>query len=121
MPNSTKANKAKGRKLQQQVIRMLESSPLLQSTICQDTTSGLLSTPMGMNGPDIIIPPSLQDSLPFSIECKARKNIAIYSYYAQAQKEAEGKNLEPVVVVKADYKKPLVVVDAEYFFGKVLS
>lgn len=69
---------------------------------------------MGVSGEDLLLSPKARRYLPISIECKSRSAIAVYGYYEQAKTNAKG--YEPVVVVKQNRSKPLVVVDAEYFF-----
>lgn len=50
---------------------------------------------------------------PFAVECKNLAKIAIYKYYEQAT--ANAKDCEPIVVVKQNRSKPLVILDAEWF------
>lgn len=78
----------------------------------------VVSTSMGAPGEDVRLSPAARKQIPLSIECKARKSIAVYSYYSQAIENCPEK-MEPVVVIKADRQKPLVLVDAEYFFRAV--
>ena len=60
--------------------------------------------------------PTIQDLLKIQVECKARgvKSFPLYDYMDQAKKHGPH---EPVVIVKSDRKKPLAVVDMEYFFN----
>lgn len=109
----TQSAKAKGRKLQQWVRNVILE---LVSSLEEGDVK---STSMGANGEDVQLSPAARKRMPISIECKARKSIAVYSYYAQAQENCP-ENIEPVVVVKADRKKPLALVDAEYFL-RILS
>lgn len=71
------------------------------------------STSMGAGGEDVQLSPAARKVYPFNIECKSRAKMAVYQDYQQAM--THGKH-EPVVVVKQNMCKPLVVVDAEYFF-----
>jgi hypothetical protein len=73
---------------------------------------------MGQQGEDVQLSPAARKLLPVTIECKARKNIAVYSYYDQASENAPT-GMEPLVIIKADRKKPLAVVDAEFFLRKM--
>lgn len=73
------------------------------------------STSMGAGGEDILLSPAARKILPVSIECKNLASIAAYKWYEQAVANTP-KGSEPVVVFKANRKKPLVAVDAEYFF-----
>jgi hypothetical protein len=72
------------------------------------------SVSMGVSGEDLLLSPAARRKLPISIECKSREKIAVYGYYEQAETNAKGKG-EPVVFIKQNRSRPLVVVDAEYF------
>ena len=60
-----------------------------------------------------------REKFPLSIECKNQEKVNVWKAYTQCDMNA--KDYEPVVVIKKNNFKPLVVVDAEYFinlFGK---
>lgn len=59
-------------------------------------------------GDDIDLPP-------YSIECKRRATIAMYEWWNQACKSAESAKRIPILVIKADRKEPLVVMDLQEF------
>lgn len=105
----TQSAKAKGRKLQQKIVKFL------LNTIPNLEPDDVKSTGMGQSGEDIQLSPYARKRIPWSIECKKRAKIAVYSYYDQAKTNA-GK-YEPVVFIEADRKKPLAVVDAEYLIS----
>lgn len=71
---------------------------------------------MGAGGEDILLSPKARGLVPLSIECKSYRSVAVYNWYQQAKDNCP-KKVEPVVVFKANHKKPLVAVDAEYFFA----
>lgn len=71
---------------------------------------------MGESGEDVQLSPQARKSIPFTIECKSRASIAVYSFFEQAEKH---KNFEPVVFIKANRKKPLAIIDAEKFIEMV--
>lgn len=73
------------------------------------------SNPMGSQGEDILLSTRARELVPLSIECKSRATIAVYNWYDQSSTNCP-KGSEPLVVLKADRKKPLAMVDAEYFF-----
>tara|TARA_B100001113_G_scaffold208131_1_gene170611 strand:+ start:374 stop:568 length:195 start_codon:yes stop_codon:yes gene_type:complete len=54
-----------------------------------------------------------RQKFPFSIECKNQEKLNVYDAYAQA--EANAGDHEPILFMKRKYKKPLVVIDAEFF------
>lgn len=99
--------KNKGRILQQWVAKKLhEYAPALQE-------GDVRSTSMGAGGEDVQLSPAARAVYPIQIECKNLAKIAVYDYYRQA---ATHGGHEPVVVIKQNNCKPLVVVDADYFF-----
>ena len=103
------SSKAKGRKLQQWVRDMIiDMCPTLEE-------DDVRSTSMGASGEDIQLSPAARKLVPVSIECKSYKTIAAYGWYGQAIANCP-KGSEPIVVMKQDRAKPLVIVDAEYFF-----
>ena len=74
------------------------------------------STSMGAGGEDILFSPVAARRMGISVECKSRDRIAVYGYYEQAQENCPPSR-EAVVVIKQNRAKPLVVVDAEYYFN----
>jgi hypothetical protein len=98
--------KAKGRRLQQWVrdklIEMLDVHP-----------EDIESRSMGAGGEDLIMARAARQKFPHSIECKNVEKLNVWDAYEQAQ--ANSGDYEPVLVMKKNGKKPLVVVDAEYY------
>lgn len=103
--------KAKGRKLQQWTRDLILK---LWSGL---TIRDVRSTSMGAGGVDIQLSTRASEVVPYAIECKNHEQIGVYKWYEQATENSE--NLEPLLVIKSNNKKPLVVVDAEHFFGLV--
>ena len=102
----TQSKKAKGRRLQQWVrdllIEKLEVHP-----------EDIESRSMGAGGEDLIMSRSAREKFPYSIECKNQESLNIWKSYEQAQQNSG--NYEPIVVLKINNVKPLVLVDADYF------
>ena len=102
----TQSKKAKGRRLQQWVrdllIEKLEVHP-----------EDIESRSMGAGGEDLIMSRSAREKFPYSIECKNQDSLNIWKSYEQAQQNSG--NYEPIVVIKRNNVKPLVLVDADYF------
>ena len=102
----TQSAKAKGRRLQQwirdQLIEKLEVHP-----------EDIESRSMGAGGEDLIMARAAREKFPYSIECKNQEKLNVWSAYDQA--ESNSGNYEPLVVIKRNRQKPLVVLDAEYF------
>jgi hypothetical protein len=110
MAIKTSSAKAKGRKHQQWVRdQILAVYPQLEP-------DDVRSTSMGAGGEDVQLSPSARKLFPYSVECKAHKAFAIYTVMDQAETNCP-KNIQPMGVIKADRRRPLVVIDAEYFFG----
>ena len=102
----TQSAKAKGRRLQQwvrdQLIEQLNVHP-----------EDIESRSMGAGGEDLIMARAAREKFPYSIECKNQESINIWKSYEQAKDNAGG--YEPIVIVKRNNTKPLVLVDANYF------
>ena len=105
----TSSAKAKGRKLQQLVRDMiLKYSPSLE-------LDDVKSTSMGAGGEDIQLSPAARRQYPVSIECKSRASYAFYKDYDQAVVNCP-KGCEPMLVCRANHRKAVVIIDAEWFF-----
>lgn len=108
MPIKPSSAKNKGRRFQQWVRDMILSTfPVLEP-------GDVRSTSMGAMGVDILLSPAAERLFPFAVECKNNKSNSIYALYDQAV--ANRGKMEPILFVKADRRKPLVVLDAEFFF-----
>jgi len=71
------------------------------------------SRSMGAGGEDLIMARDARQKFPHSIECKNVEKLNVYEAYAQAC--ANSGDHEPILFMKKNHKKPLVVVDAEWF------
>ncbi len=102
--------KQKGRSFQQYVRdKILYWNPEL-------TKDDVRSTSMGCGGEDIQMSPAARIKFPYQIECKSKREYSVYKDYAQACEHGE---CEPLLMIKANNKKPLAVVDAEHFISLV--
>ena len=104
----TSSAKAKGRNLQKWV-----------RDIILEKFSGLepddvRSTSMGAGGEDVQLSPAARKHFPFSVECKNVEKLNVWGAYEQA--EANSGDHEPILIMKKNRKKPLIVIDAEAFF-----
>ena len=103
----TSSCKAKGRNLQKWVRDLiLESFPSLEA-------DDVRSTSMGAGGEDVQLSPAARKLFPYSVECKSVEKLNVWAAYEQA--EANSGEHEPLLVMKKNRKKPLVVIDAEAF------
>ena len=98
--------KAKGRRLQQQFRELLIEELGIHP-------EDIESRSMGAGGEDIIMARAARQKFPYSIECKNVEKLNVWEAYKQA--EENSKDYEPVVVMKKNNHKTLVVIDAEHF------
>ena len=106
----TQSRKAKGRRLQQQfrdlLIEKLDIDP-----------EDIESRSMGAGGEDLIMSKAARTKFPYSIECKNQERMNIWSAWEQAN---GNKGIyEPLVVIKKNGVRPLVVLDAENFLEMI--
>ena len=104
----TQSAKAKGRRLQQWVRDLLIEELRVHPEDVE-------SRSMGAGGEDLIMARAAREKFPYSVECKNQEKVNVWESYSQAVENS--KDYEPVVVIKRNNHKPLVVVDAEYFIG----
>ena len=105
--------KAKGRRLHQQFrdlrIEKLDIHP-----------EDIESRSMGAGGEDLVMARAAREKFPFSIECKNVEKLNVWEAYNQAKENStprrlSGNEYEPLVVMKKNNHKALVVLDAEKF------
>jgi len=102
----TSSAKAKGRKLQQWVVTKLIE-------ILKLDAEDIESRPMGSQGEDVILGKQSREAFPYSIECKNQEAVNVWKSYEQAESNCKG--YEPLLVIKRNRSKPLVVMDAQAF------
>ena len=71
------------------------------------------SRSMGAGGEDLIMARAARAKFPYSIECKNQQSVNVWKAYEQAEENSG--DYEPIVVLKRNNAKPLVLVDADYF------
>lgn len=98
--------KAKGRRLQQQFRELLIEELGIHP-------EDIESRSMGAGGEDLIMARAAREKFPYSVECKNQEKLNVWESYSQATDNSG--DYEPIVVIKRNNHKPLVVVDAEYF------
>ena len=104
----TQSAKAKGRKLQQWTRDCLIESLRIHP-------EDIESRSMGAGGEDLIMSRAARKAFPYSIECKNQEKINIWSAYEQASENSG--DYTPLVVLKRNNSKPLVLIDAETFIA----
>ena len=106
----TQSAKAKGRSLQKWVVnKLIETFDIHPEDI--------KSCSMGAGGEDVVMARAARERFPFSVECKNVEKLNVWDAYEQAKANSNG--YEPIVVMKKNHKKPLVVLDAEHFIEMV--
>ena len=100
------SGKSKGRRLQQWARDVLIETLNIHP-------EDIESRGMGGAGEDLIMSRAARDAFPYSIECKNQEKLNIWSAYDQASENSG--NYTPIVILKRNNVKPLVLVDAETF------
>ena len=100
--------KAKGRTFQQQLMRLLLAKfPQLEK-------DDITSRSMGASGEDLLLSPAARKLIPYSFECKSLARFVGHNYIEQAVPNTPAGST-PVAVVKANHKKPVVIMYLEDF------
>jgi len=71
---------------------------------------------MGAGGEDIQLSSAARTMFPYQTECKSKAQYSVYKDYQQATEHGE---CEPLLVIKANNKVPLAIVNAEHFISLV--
>ena len=100
--------KAKGRRLQQQFRELLIEKLGIHPEDIENRS-------MGAGGEDLIMARAAREKFPYSVECKNQEKLNIWEAYSQA--ESNCGDYQPIVFLKRNNQKPLVLIDAEYFVG----
>ena len=102
----TQSAKNKGRTLQKWVVQQLIEEFDIHP-------EDIKSCSMGAGGEDVVMARAARQKFPFSVECKNVERLNVWDAYEQAC--ANSGDYEPLLVMKKNRKKPLVVMDAEAF------
>ena len=104
--------KAKGRRLQQMIVRdLLERFPEL-------TEDDVRSTSMGAGGEDVQLSAAARRSVPFSFEAKNQERLNLWSALDQAHANSPD-GIESAVVIKKNNVKPHVLISWECFLNLI--
>ena len=75
---------------------------------------------MGSQGADLMMSSAAYKAFPYSVECKNQEKFTtLYKFYQQSVDQED--SYEPLLVIKQNHKKPLVVIDAEAFMDIILG
>ena len=108
------SRRAKGKKLQR-ILRekLLSAFPHLHQ-------SDIRIAKTGENGEDLKLSRIAKRLVPYQFECKNQEKFkSIYSIYSQAEGH-KGKG-EPLVVLKMNRQKPLVIMDFDFFLDSYIG
>ena len=100
--------KAKGRILQQLLCKTL------LSRFIELEPDDITSRSMGANGTDVLLSPAAKRLIPFDFECKNIAAFVGYNFLSQAEANT-GKGRKPCAVVKANHKRPVVIMYLDDF------
>jgi hypothetical protein len=109
----TKSAKAKGRSLSTKVQKLLLDASQIHHL--ELTEGDFIVTSSGETGVDVKISPRAHEYFPYSIECKKHASFSVYKHYDQAVSNKQEGSI-PILVIEANRRKPLVILDAETFF-----
>lgn len=77
------------------------------------TERDVRSTSMGASGTDVQLSELGSKVFPYAVECKKYSRFAIYGHWEQACENSG--ELTPLLIIEADRKRPLAIVDLDYF------
>lgn len=101
----TSSAKAKGRRLQDKVCRLLlESFTELE----EDDIKPAI---MGESGEDVKLSPAARKLLPYSIECKNQERLSIWTALEQAEENSKG--FTPILIFKRNHSKTYATIEVE--------
>ena len=102
------SRRRKGRRLQNLVrTKILETFDILRPTDVSIAKTG-------ENGADIKLSKIAKRILPYQFECKYQERLAtLHRWFSQSKKHGR---TEPILVVKMNDKKPLLIMDLDHFF-----
>lgn len=84
---------------------------MILSTFPSLVKDDVKSTSMGAPGEDVLLSGIARSKFGYSIECKSRRGIAVYSWLEQRA----GESYPPIVFAKANHKEPIVILYAKDF------
>ena len=102
------SRRRKGKRLQ----NLVRSKILDTFDILRPTDVSVAKT--GENGCDVKLSKIAKRILPYQFECKYQERLStLHRWFNQSRKH---RRLEPILVVKMNDKKPLLVMDLDHFF-----
>ena len=109
---NAKYNSRKGRKLAK-----LVADKILKTFRPNLKKSDVQVAGIGVNGPDVCLSKNGSRLCPFQFEAKSQNRMkTIYKWKKQSEKNT---NLDGVLVIRMNGKKPLAVIDMDLFFDLI--
>lgn len=103
---NTQGRKAKGRSL------VVETKAWLHKLFPEFVDADVIVPTTSQPGMDLKLSPELTKMFPYAIECKRTEGLAQdYKFMTQAEANAEG--LTPIVIMRSNRQKPLVMMYLE--------
>jgi hypothetical protein len=102
----TRSAKAKGRRLQDIVKK------LLMETYTELRDGDIKTAIMGESGRDIQFSPIAEDIIPFDIECKNQETASVWAWMKQAEENTKEGRI-PLVIFKRNHSKIYAVIEWE--------
>ena len=104
----TAQRKAKGRSL------VVETKAWLHKMFPEFADADIVVPTTSQPGMDLKLSPAIQEMFPYAIECKRTEGLA-QDYKFMEQAEANAEKLTPIVIMRSNRKKPLVMMYQEDF------
>ena len=76
---------------------------------------------MGCGGEDVQLSKAARARFPYTVECKNVEKLNVWGAYEQCQNSVKKKRHRPLLCIKKNRARPLIVVDAAHFFALVRS
>lgn len=108
----TASCKAKARVLQNLVTEIIRK-------LFHLSTADVKPAIMGESGIDIKLSDKARSLLPYGIECKNVEKLNVYEAWSQAVDNSKKEELIPMLIIKRNQKKPLMILDLEHGFSLI--
>ncbi|MEM4379926.1 MAG: hypothetical protein QXL01_04480 [Thermoplasmatales archaeon] len=93
------------------MTKILETFPVL-------TKNDVRSTSSGATGRDVLLSERALSLFRYAVECKSRKQIAVYRDFEQARQHCTSGEV-PLLVIKENNEEPLAVIPLNHFMKLV--
>ncbi len=112
MATTIRSRKAKGQKLQKEVVMKLRKKYGYDEKETSCFSGDIQAQPMGMSGVDIKLSPLAQEEIPYDIECKNVERPNIWAWIKQAEDNC-GETRTPLVIFKKNNSKTYAIIELD--------